>query len=178
MSKRRIVIALLILLLILAGVAAFSTGGSERIIDMELSGAIMHPGAGLSLFDVNLQGSPGPANARGLGVSNPPVHYEDLPPGNRCVDIPNSPDGVLLTDAWLYMLFNDGSMVYGVAAEGGYVCFAPGFAYAPYELTGGTGRFEGASGHVTFEIDTHPVGAPGSPVTVETGSGKGEIFLP
>lgn len=76
------------------------------------------------------------------------------------------------------MIFNDGSMLFANAAEGGYVCFAPSFAYAPYHIAGGTGRYEGATGQINFDITAHSFGPPGSPVTPETGTASGEIVLP
>lgn len=112
---------------------------------------------------------------RGLSFSNP-VPYDDLPPGNGCTDLPSDFDGFVLTDGAFNMRFSDGSLLFGKAADGGYVCFDPPKAFAPYDLAGGTGRFEGATGYIQYDIDTHPFGS--TAVVPETGSATGEVILP
>jgi len=178
MTRKMIFLLVILVLLSAVGVTTISAQGKTQPINMTLSGSIMTIDEGVGLFDVNLQGSPGSANARGLSFSYP-VGYSDLPAGNPCIDLPSPLDAVIITtDAQITITFKDGSMLFGNATEGGYVCFAPGFAYAPYELVGGTGRFEDATGYIDFNIDAHRFGGPGAPVTAETGAGIGEIVLP
>jgi len=170
------VIILLVLVLVVAlGVVAYAAQGRTVPIDMELTGTFIPINESAGIFDVNLQGSPGKAHARGLSVGLP-VEKGALPSGNKCVDIPDSPDGLLTTEAQLNMIFNDGSMLFGTMAEGSYLCFVPNTVYAPYEIVGGTGRFEGATGEVNFDITTHPIGT--GTVVGESGTGTGEIILP
>jgi hypothetical protein len=166
-------IVLLAIMLVLP--AAFADKSDVQLIDMRVSGSLIHVDAG-GLFEVNLKGSPGAANGRGLAVTGPPVLHSELPAGNACADFGPGPSGVYITEAQMNMTFNDGSMIWGDAASDGYVCFS-GFAYAPYVIMGGYGRFEGATGWVAFELDTHrfPVSYL---VTPETGFATGEIILP
>lgn len=178
MTKKLVVILLVLVLAGALGVAAFAVQGQTVPVNMTLTGTIITIGDGVGLFDVNVKGQPGTANARGISFSHL-VPHADLPDGNQCIDTPGPIDGVVIDPGGQFnMIFSDGSMLFGNAASGGYVCFAPSLAYAPYDLAGGTGRFEGATGHVNFEITTHPFGAPGAPVTPETGTATGEIILP
>ena len=177
-TKKVIVILLVLILAGALGVVAISAQGGTQHVDMSLTGTIISIGDGVGLFDVELRGSPGQANASGLSFSYP-VEYNGLPPGNPCVDLGAGPSGLILnTEGQINMILNDGSMLFANAAEGGYVCFVPSVAYAPYVFAGGTGRYEDATGHINFDITAHPFGAPGAPVTPETGTATGEIFLP
>ena len=165
---------LLLVTLLVFPVALAEKPGIESI-DIKLSGSLIHLDAG-GLFDINLKGNPGAANGRGLAVTGDPVMYEALPVDNGCTDYSPDPSGMYITEAQMTMTFNDGSMIWGDAGPDGYVCFS-GFAYAPYVLMGGFKRFEGATGWVAFEIDTHRF--PTSfLVTPETGIAIGEIILP
>ena len=153
----------------------FADKTKTQPIDMRVSGSLIHIG-GDGLFDVNLKGTPGAGNGRGLAITGPDVLYIDLPEGNACADFSPGPSGRIITAAQMTITFNDGSMIWGDAAPDGYVCFS-GFAYAPYVLMGGYGRFEGATGWVDFELDTHRF--PTSYlVTPETGIAIGEIVIP
>jgi len=144
-------------------------------IDAMVFGSLIHVGGG-GLFDVNLKGTLGFGNARGMSMTGAPVLHSELPEGNACVDLSPGPSGVLITEAQMNMTFNDGSMLWGDAAPGGYVCFS-GFAFAPFVLMGGWGRYEGATGSIFFELDTHRF--PTSYlVTPETGIAYGELILP
>lgn len=166
---------LVLLAMLLVFPMAFADKPSVEPIDMKLSGSLIHVDDG-GLFDINLKGTPGSANARGLAITGDPVMYDDLPEGNACIDYSPGPSGSYITAAQMTMTFNDGSMIWGDNGADGYVCFS-GFAYAPYVLMGGFKRFEGATGWVVFEIDTHRF--PTSfLVTPETGIGTGEIILP
>ena len=105
--------------------------------------------------------------------------YGDLPAGNACVNLSPGPSGVILTEAQMAMTFRDGSMIWGNSPPEGYVCFVPAFAFAPYEIMGGTGRYEGATGWIVFELDTYGFPPPLPRLaTPETGIARGEIYLP
>jgi len=176
-------LVLLSLLLVLpfaqAGADESETGDGVVPIDFKLTGSLRHvDDFGRTIFDVDLKGKPGKATGRGVGVSGPPVLYDELPDGNACVDFSPEESGIILMEAQVVMTFRDGSMIWGNASPGGYACFS-GFAYAPYEIMGGSERFEGASGWVAFELDTYGF-PPHLPLLVlpETGIGTGAIFLP
>jgi hypothetical protein len=177
----------LLILLSLLLVFPFAFAGNTELshddgvvpINMKLTGLIRHvDDFGRSFFDVELKGNPGMATGRGVAVSGPPVMYGDLPAGNPCVDFSPGPSGLHLMEAQMVLIFRDSSMIWANSPPGGYVCFS-GFAYAPYDIMGGSGRFEGATGWVAFEIDTYGF-PPHLPrlVTPETGIGTGEIILP
>jgi hypothetical protein len=183
MKKKVLLISVILILVATISVSVISAKEKTQPINWDLTGSIMNLGDAGSQFDVNLKGAPGVANARGLGFSGPPVEKSDLPEGNVCVDI-SGPDGVLFLEAQMIVQFDDGSLLFGNAAEGGYVCFVPmkdyPQAHVPYEFAGGTGRFEGATGYVLFEIFAYNFNEEGtqSLVTGETGTGTGEIILP
>lgn len=166
---------LLLLTLLLVSLATFAQTYHSQPIDGTVYGSLIHVD-GTGLFDVNLKGAPGNGNGRGLAMTSPPKLYSELPEGNACADFSPGPSGVLITDAEMTMTFKDGSMIWGADAVGGYVCFS-GFAYAPYDLTGGYGRFEGATGSIVFELVTHGVSSSRL-ITPETGIAYGEIILP
>lgn len=174
---KKLTVVLLVLFFIGAIGVIVSAGQEQSIpVNMKVTGTIISIGQGTGLFDVNVKGQPGTADVRGVSFSGPQVPYDQLPAGNECAP---GVDGLLIQPAGQFnMIFSDGSMLFGMAAEGGYVCFAPPKAYAPYDLVGGVGRFQGATGYVNFRLDTHPFGSPGSPVIPETGIATGEIVLP
>ena len=165
-----------LLLLIIAMLLVFpvSVSGKDNVIeiDMTLSGTVLHVSDVRTFYDVNLKGSPGAANARGAGDGYP----SDLP-GTPCPDI-GPVDGLRLDPAQINVVFNDGSMFYGnvVAAES-FVCFAVPIARASYDIVGGTGRFEGATGYIVVDLETRSIGTD-LLVTPETGYAYGEIILP
>jgi hypothetical protein len=178
--KKKVSLILFVLVLVAAvSVSVISAQENTQPINWKLTGSIISLGEAGSLFDVNLNGAPGDADARGLGFSGPPVEYDQLPEGNQCTDIPG-PDGVLFLEGQMTVRFNDGSLLFGNAASDSHVCFVPAKAYVSYDVAGGTGRFEGASGSVHFVIDAYRFNEAGHPplVTGETGTGTGEIVLP
>ena len=141
-------------------------------IDMTVSGTVLHVSDVRTLYDVNLKGSPGAANARGAGDS----YFADLP-GTPCPEL-EGPDGLRLTKAYANVVFNDGSMFYGsIMEDDSFLCFGAPIGRASYEIVGGTGRFDGATGYVVFDLVMHRI-ERGSLVTPETGFAYGEIVLP
>ena len=149
-------------------------------LNMKVTGLVRHvDDYGRTVFDVDLKGSPGKATGRGVAITGFPLMHGDLPAGNACLDLVDVESGMIITEAQMVLTFADGSMIWGNSPPEGYVCFVPGFAFAPYDIMGGSGRFEGATGWVAFELDTHGF-APPLPrlVTPETGIATGEIVLP
>lgn len=154
-------------------------------IDMRLSGLVRPvDNFGHSFFDVEGKGTPGRATGRGAGVAGPPLTYEALSaalPDHTCPDLGPVPTGMQLIEAQTVMTFSDGSMIWGNSPPDGYVCFTTGYGHAPYNIMGGSGRFEGATGWIVIELQTYDYGPDVFPpffVTPETGTATGEIFLP
>ena len=165
-----------LILLIIAMLLIFpaSALGKDKVIEINMtaSGSVLHVSDVRTFYDVDLKGSPGAANARGAGEG----HFSDLP-DTPCPDL-GDVDGLRMGPAQANVVFNDGSMFYGtVIEEDSYVCFAAPIGRASYEIVGGTGRFEGATGYIVFDLRMHRIG-PGSLVTPETGNVWGEIILP
>lgn len=164
---------LLIIIALLMVLPASALGKDNVIeIDMTLSGTVLHVSDVRTFYDVNMKGAPGAATGRGAGDSYP----SDLP-GTPCPDI-GPIDGLRLDPAQFNVVFNDGSMFYGAGiADESFVCFAAPIARASYEIVGGTGRYEGATGYITIDLETYPIG-PVLLATPETGYAYGEIVLP
>ena len=164
---------LLIIIAMLLIYPALALGKDKVInIDMTVSGTVLHVSDVRTFYDVHLKGSPGKAHARGAGEG----YFSDLP-DTPCPDI-GAVDGLRMNPAQASVVFNDGSMIYGkVIEEDSYVCFAAPIGRASYEIVGGTGRFEGATGYIVFDLEMHPIES-GSLVTPETGYAYGEIILP
>lgn len=158
---------------------AFAGEDKTQTIDMEFWGSLLAlDDFGRGAMDVTAKGTPGKANGRGVGKTGLPVMYAELPGGNGCVDFSPGPSGVYIVEAQMVMTFDDGSMIWANSPPTGYVCFS-GFVFAPYDIMGGIGRFEGATGWIEAEIDSYGFG-PSLPrlVTPETGIMTGEIILP
>ena len=171
------------LLLSIAGAAPAFAGQNTQPVNMIGSGSIMDvdQGGDLKLFDLNLKGAPGAANARGVGWVGPPLPYAELPLDNLCNDLSGySPySGAPFEEFQMTINFNDGSMLFANLADG-YICFSPSIAVGTYSIAGGTGRFEDASGYIYVEINAYRFAEEGHPslVTAETGVLTGEIILP
>ena len=164
---------LLIIIAMLLIYPALALGKDKVInIDMTVSGTVLHVSDVRTFYDVHLKGSPGKAHARGAGDGYP----SDLP-DTPCPDI-GAVDGLRLDPAQINVVFNDGSMFYGtVIGDESFVCFAVPIARASYEIVGGTGRFEGATGYIVIDLETYPIDTD-LLITPETGYAYGEIILP
>ena len=186
--KKFLVLLSFLLVFPFASASSDSPGKEDGVIsiDMRLSGVVRPVDIGHSFFDVEAKGAPGKATGRGAGVAGPPLPYlalgDVLPGGHTCPDLGESvPTGMQLLEAQTVMTFNDGSMIWGNSPPDGYVCFTTGYGYAPYDIVGGSGRFEGATGWIVIELQTYDYGPDVFPpffVTPETGTATGEIFLP
>ena len=163
---------LLFVALLLVIPASASGKGKVIDIDMTVSGSVLHVSDARTFYDVDLKGSPGAANARGAGDG----YLADLP-DTPCPEL-EGPDGLKFSTAQVNVVFNDGSMIYGtVMHDESFVCFAAPIGRASYEIVGGTGRFEDATGYVVFDLLMHRIES-GSLITPETGIAHGEIILP
>ena len=150
-------------------------------INMKLSGTVITIGD-TQIYDVNLNGAPGKARAQGAGSGVVPVPLSGLPAGHICDDNPFKPGGtagLLLTHAQATMTFEDLSMLFLDVAEGAYVCLFTPFVLGAYDIIGGTGRFEDASGYIVMEFNLYRSAFPlDSLVGAETGVAYGEIVVP
>jgi hypothetical protein len=167
MKKLLIVVAILL-------VTPASALGKGKVIDINMtaSGTVLHVSDVRTFYDVTLIGSPGKASARGAGDG----YFSDLP-DTPCPDI-GEVDGLKFSAAQANVVFNDGSMLYGtVMQDESFVCFAAPIGVISYEIVGGTGRFEDATGYIVFDLEMHRIES-GSLVTPETGIAYGEIILP
>lgn len=173
---------LVLLAMLLVFPLAFAGEGKIQPIDMEFWGSVLAlDDLGRGAVDVTGKGTPGKANGRGVGITGLPVPYDELPEGNGCDNVDafaEGASGVYIVEAQMVMTFDDGSMIWANSPPTGYVCFS-GYVFAPYDIMGGTGRFEGATGWMEAEIVSYGFG-PTFPrlVTPETGTMIGEIFLP
>ena len=174
---------LLIATLLMFPLAANAADHGTIPIDWELNGVIMDIGVdadghALKRFDLTLKGSPGGATTSGVGWGPDPVPFAELPDGHECYDTPLPVDGVPFGEGFQMVVnFKDGSMLFGNSVDGGYLCFAPSIAVGTYEIAGGLGRYEDATGWVDVYIEFHRFGDP-SMITAETGMITGAIILP
>jgi hypothetical protein len=150
-------------------------------VNMKLSGTVTTIG-GVQTYDVNLKGAPGKARAQGAGTGVEPATFDELPAGHVCADNPYEPEtgtaGLLLTQATATVTFEDLSMLFLTVADDAYVCLFTPFVYGPYEIIGGTGRFEDATGYIVMEFDVYRGIFPdGSAIGAETGIAYGEIVV-
>ncbi|MEE8426870.1 MAG: hypothetical protein V3S15_06255 [Woeseiaceae bacterium] len=179
-----------IILLVAAGLPQTAVAGEVKM-NLRFAGAfatgILHvnPMTGdlvpTPLIHVQAKGSPGKAVIRGYGAGGdePPVFV--VPP-ELCLGS-SSPvagflriiageDPLLFTFQDLSLLFADGS---------GEICIDLANGNSEFEFdimfTGGTGRFEGASGTAVITGEAQPVSADGS-FLAETGTIVGTIIVP
>jgi len=132
-------------------------GKSGPDVDQRLSGGVFNidvdeEGNTTSLTSMLAKGAPGKADVSGVIVFGPPLGLD-----GRCPD--EFPYGSNLIRLEWAETFNDGSVLSGAASDDQAVC-SDGLVNVIQvmgPITGGTGRFEGASG--TWEVDA------GSPLT-------------
>jgi len=175
-------IACLLALLLIFPAMAIAGNGNSVPIDMQLAGTVISVSETAQIYDVNLKGSPGRARAQGAGWGAALVFsLDDLPAGHVCdaAPAPGIPVGLIITDASATMTFEDLSMLFLNVAEGSYVCLWTPFVRGAYEIAGGAGRFQDATGWVAMEFNLYRSAFPSdSLVGAETGIAYGEIILP
>jgi len=183
MNKLFACLVISLILIATVGVTSVSAEQDTQPVNLTGSGSIMDvdQGGDLKLFDLNLKGAPGAANARGVGWVGPPLPYSGLPLDNVCNDISAfSPySGAIFEEFQMTINFKDNSLLFANLADG-YICFSPSIAVGTYNIAGGTGRFEDASGWLYVEINAYRFAEEGHPslVTAETGTLTGEIIFP
>lgn len=184
MSKRVLIIVVAAALALAGGVAGNSAYGGSTPVNWTVAGTIVNvlvpdftavppappfkPGFLIHAF---IKGAPGNAQFTVLG-------FPGIPSGSlgQCGGGP----GQLFSPNDMVIMFADLSMIFAEEAEeGGWVCFPspvgdPVTAVSNMTVTGGTGRFEGATGEFVGEFVSFPVGDSGA-VIAETGTIKGWI---
>jgi hypothetical protein len=157
--------------LIVSGVAL--AGGKK--LDQQFSGRghatmIDTNGDGTFAAAINFEsrGSPGPSSFLAMG------EFTAFTPG----DCPGGVPRADLVQESFVQTFRDLSMLF-YEATAGHICFDPITTEVNCDIegifTGGTGRFEGATGPWTVECELFSVGAS---VSATTGTLKGRIELP
>ncbi len=188
MSKRTILVAIIVVVILAGiGVTAFAGQGSNTVeINQSIAGSIFQ-GIEVTTDPVNVvtqnrtllnlyaKGAPGAANIEVVGGSIPVFEGSDL-----------CPDGTDLVfrfvDGGLVETFNDHSLLFYVidpspdADNALCVDFeGPATGIFDYIITGGAGRFLGASGSAKVEITSWFVT---NELTAEQGTLTGQIQLP
>ncbi len=150
--KKGIFVALAALALAVFAVPE-AQGKSGPDVDQRLSGGVFNIGVDeegntTSVTSMLAKGAPGKADVSGVIVFGPPLGFD---PDPRCPD--EFPFGSNLIRLEWTETYNDGSVLSGAASPGQALC-SDGLANVIQvmgTITGGTGRFEGASG--TWEVD-------------------------
>ena len=157
-------------------VASGAAQSDEMTINQRFSG-VSHPtmvdtnddGAFASVVSFRLKGSPGIATSQAFG------EFTAFAPGNDC------PAGAVQSDLVQQSFietFSDLSMIFFVTTAG-HNCFNPSTLEIGGDLagiiTGGTGRFEGATGSWTVEFEAF-LASPS--VTAFVGTIKGIVEVP
>lgn len=167
------------------GAVAIGSGNGDGTVDMNLrfAGTFINsiqyiaPGAdevtGSALIRVKAKGSPGPCEINFFGGQSETVFPSDCcDGGGPCLLI-------LITENPLVFTFNDLSLLFTTGS--GVFCIdlltGRGTGTIDLTFTGGTGRFEGATGEAVLVAETVPVSSNGA-FSAETGTIVGTILLP
>lgn len=188
MSKKYILVLLvLVLALAVVGFTAFANQGGKSVeINQEIAGSIF---AGIevttdpingntdnrTLLNLYAKGSPGAANIEVVGGAIPAASPSGLCPEDTDLEFTFVDGGIVET-------FNDHSLLFYVIdnSDGAdnALCVdfeGPATGVFDYDIIGGAGRFEGATGSATVEITSWFVT---NELTAETGTVQGTIQLP
>jgi hypothetical protein len=138
----------------------FSGVGRATAVDTNNDGLF------IDTFSFQAKGSPGKATIESMG------EFKPVMPGAGC-DLQSE-----LVQQSFVSTFNDGSMLFHVTTAGqNCVTFVPFSITGHLEgiITGGTGRFEGATGTWIVEFEAWPVGET---MSATIGTTKGTIIVP
>jgi hypothetical protein len=170
------------LIAVSAGVYARSGRGSQpirwqiagsifqriEVTDLATGEAVPH-----TLLTLKAKGAPGPADLQAVGISMPVSVSDPCPEGT---------DLQFAFQGGFVATLSDLSMLFGVIDDDpnakNALCVdyeGPATGVFDYVITGGTGRFEGAMGHVTVDVESWGVT---SVLSAEDGSIVGTIELP
>jgi hypothetical protein len=189
MWKKLLIVAVVLAVALTAlGIAVSADGrggprGKSRRVNWEIAGSVFNgiqavPNQGadpasFSLINLSAKGSPGRARIEYVGTAQPgPI--TDLCPEDTVLQ--------LAATAGFVATFSDQSTLFfaiddSESAQNALCIIPPGpnVGIFDYVVTGGTGRFEGATGHVTVEVAAWGVSPA---LAAETGTIVGTIELP
>lgn len=185
MSKRFLfAIILTITILAAAGVAALASRGGDTVeINQEIAGSIINPievstNAGTenrALLNLYAKGAPGAAEIEAVGGTVPAIAPSGLCPEGTDLEL-------TFVDGGFVETFSDHSLLFYVIddSDGAKNALCVDFqgvtiGVFDYVITGGAGRFEGATGNATVQITSWSVTGE---LSAETGTIHGSVHLP
>ena len=185
MSKRVfLAISVIVTIFVATGVAFVAgQGGGSVEINQEIAGSIFNgievaTNTGTesrTLLNLSAKGAPGTARVEVVGGVLPAAVPSDLCPEGSDLELTFVSGGIVET-------FSDHSMLFYVIDDGpdakNALCIdfqGPSTGVFDYVITGGAGRFAGATGHATVEVTSWPVTAE---LSAETGTIRGTVQLP
>lgn len=172
MIKKTLVILAVVLLLSVISIAAYANNNGTEQVKWSIAGPIFRD-SDYALLNLTAKGSPGPAQITASGAASQ-------------VDVDDQCTGAFLqlkfVDGSFVAVFPDQSMLFFVidVSEGArnancYYAGKPSEGTFEYNIVGGTGRYEGASGHVLVTTIAWKLT---SVMSAETGSITGVIEQP
>lgn len=188
MSKKIILVLLvLVIALTVVGFTAFANQAGKKVeVNQEIAGSIF---AGIevttdpinqvtqnrTMLNLYAKGSPGAANLEVVGGAIPAANSSGLCPDRTDLEFTFVDGGIVET-------FNDHSLLFYVIDDSpdakNALCVdfeGPAVGTFDYLITGGAGRFEGASGSATVEVTAWAVTGQ---LSGEVGSIQGTVQLP
>ena len=190
MSRKLLLISLIFVIVVVAVsitvVSVSGSGGGDVTINQRIAGSIFSwievtdPATfetkNYTMLNLIAKGSPGKAQIEVVGTTVPAAAPSGLCPASTGLELVFAEGGIVET-------FNDHSMLFYVidgsenAANALCVNFqgGPNTAIFDYVITGGAGRFEGATGSARVEVTAWSVT---STLSGETGTISGVVDLP
>jgi hypothetical protein len=186
--RKKLLIAAVVLAAVLAalGIVAYAKPQQESVpVNWKIAGSVFNgiqvvpspgsPAASFGLLSLSAKGSPGAARIEAVGTAAPVFPpSDDLCPGAAMQ---------LKFEGGFVATFSDLSMLFFAIDDAddakNALCVypdAPNRGTWDYNVTGGTGRFEGATGHVTVRVTAWGVVPP--VLAAESGDIVGTIELP
>lgn len=176
MSKRILIVVVAVVAVVAAGMSTDTASGGNIPIHWKVSGTISNvifypstnpaaPQPGL-LIQAAVKGSPGNGQFTITSVANQPGYVPEC----------NGP-GQTFAHNDMVITLDSLSMIFA-KLQAGWLCFNPDYtvsAEAHMTITGGTGKYEDASGHFTGTFEGQSIGTSGF-LAAETGTIVGEIY--
>jgi len=178
MSKRILIVIVAVAAVVATGMATDTAYGGNIPIHWKVSGTIANVHFYLStpttnpldaipglLIQASVKGSPGNGQFTITSVANPPTYLPEC----------NGP-GLTFAHNDMVITLDSLSMIFA-KLHAGWLCFnadSTVSAEAHMIITGGTGKYEGASGYFTGNFEGQSVGTSGF-LSAETGTIVGEI---
>jgi len=190
MSKKFLLIVIVMVVALTAvGIATVASEDNNSIsINQNIAGSIINgielttgPPANpvtvvRSLLNLDAKGAPGAARIEVVGGAIPLNELDQCPAGTNLE--------LAFVDGGFVETFSDHSLLFYLldpspdANNALCITFGqPSVGIFDYVITGGVGRFEGATGNATVEITGYAV-TPGFAMSGETGTIRGEVQLP